>query len=633
MHCPNCGKELSNGTEFCGYCGGRVASVEQPVFRPQPPAAEPLSTVFPQDLPPATEGPAERPEKRGRNSKTIILAALAALVVVLTVVLLILLLGGKKKKNAVADASTDAAAIVAPQDTAWQPLRDYAENSLKEPSEDHFTDQQAADSPLYFGTIIRDMTGDGISEMVSFSAGLGIEMDLFEYDSAQNTVVSANAGEALIADNYPLFVNRIICGTYENDEIRIYIRSALPGEKSTSIDQYSAYKVNDHKPVKLREFLSTPDQGGTYRENVSGTVYETKNQFMEAVRDYGFHPDEHAHNDFNIGYRGPFANRYDGHVFLVNTVEASSYNTVGQFYTNKAYMNRPEDNTEPFEAAVTMAPAAPAVSGKYSDLELQNIYYYNEFRGNARVKESEEFIHLIGTYNGYTYYSTFDSIYRTKDPSGMQKETICADEKKVGVYCQIVNDSIYFITESENAVEKTAATGTYKENAYNIIRTDLNGNNKEILLEGFGSTFAYSKPTCLVLNNTLYVDYVDYADDADYADTDDQHQNLYAVNLNTKEAQLLGHPKKGRKNQEILFANDRYVLINNGFDSELIYNEYLVFDRATGITTLLVPSQKDYDMDIDLVPESPFTETEILFVSRDGVPWRFSLVDGSFKPR
>ena len=274
---------------------------------------------------------------------------------------------------------------------------------------------------------------------------------------------------------------------------------------------------------------------------------------------------------------------------------------------------------DPPEMTAAMQPAAPVYP--YTDIELQNMLHRRD------IADHPDYTYLVGEYDGYTYYSSFKTVYRKNDRSGAI-ETIYENEKKSnGIFCQIVNSKVYVLEETGNATTITDKySSTYQINAFNIVRFDLNGDNREIILADFGCNNFYA-PRFLVLNEKLY---------AGCSEKTGEHC-LYEVDLKTKQVQSFTDPgiqKVVANGNDILFANDRYILFNNITEtsSDIIY-KYLVYDRVNDTSTTVVDSAPMLEIDPDLDPEAPFSEEAIRFVYKDGRERIFSLTDGSVTER
>ncbi|MDE5679463.1 MAG: zinc ribbon domain-containing protein, partial [Lachnospiraceae bacterium] len=57
MFCPNCGKQISDNSKFCGYCGAVITPPAMPVA--EQPVTEPVAA--PVEAAPVTEQPVTEP--------------------------------------------------------------------------------------------------------------------------------------------------------------------------------------------------------------------------------------------------------------------------------------------------------------------------------------------------------------------------------------------------------------------------------------------------------------------------------------------------------------------------------------------------------------------------------------------
>lgn len=126
MICPNCKKEIPDGTKFCTYCGAKLEDASaQPAPQPQPaqaPAAQPA-----QQPQPAAQQPA--PQKNNKKLNTILIIVIVALLVIVAVVVTILVMSHSSKNQAAQVSETTAVSQV--QETQAQPTRDSG--SVQEP--------------------------------------------------------------------------------------------------------------------------------------------------------------------------------------------------------------------------------------------------------------------------------------------------------------------------------------------------------------------------------------------------------------------------------------------------------------------------------------------------------------------
>jgi hypothetical protein len=56
MYCPSCGKQVTENSKFCSYCGTRIAAPAAPVAAPPAPT-EWISRDFVYEFPPPGQGP------------------------------------------------------------------------------------------------------------------------------------------------------------------------------------------------------------------------------------------------------------------------------------------------------------------------------------------------------------------------------------------------------------------------------------------------------------------------------------------------------------------------------------------------------------------------------------------------
>lgn len=133
MICPNCKKEIPDGTKFCTYCGAKVteesAPAQEPTTHPaqatQRPAPQPAPA--PQTQPAAPQQPA--PEKN-KKLNTVLIIVIVALLVIVAVVVTILVMS-HSNKNQTAQVSETTTSVSQMQETQAQATRDSG--SVQEP--------------------------------------------------------------------------------------------------------------------------------------------------------------------------------------------------------------------------------------------------------------------------------------------------------------------------------------------------------------------------------------------------------------------------------------------------------------------------------------------------------------------
>lgn len=112
MICPNCKKEIPDGTKFCTYCGAKLEDASaQPAPQPQPAAQQPA------------------PQKNNKKLNTVLIIVIVALLVIVAVVVTILVMSHSSKNQAAQVSETTTVSQV--QETQAQPTRDSG--SVQEP--------------------------------------------------------------------------------------------------------------------------------------------------------------------------------------------------------------------------------------------------------------------------------------------------------------------------------------------------------------------------------------------------------------------------------------------------------------------------------------------------------------------
>ncbi len=230
MHCDECGKEIANSSEFCGYCGTRVggevaarASAAGPLPPPPGPAAYTPPPAFPEApaAPPMQPGPGFQP--RRKSPLPWMLGALGGVVVVVALLLVFVLFKGDDRNNSSNDISGPESAggysspeeavkgfckAVEKQDVemlldAWEPsFREELEDALGENLERFFKDFFFAFSPQGLKFKIRKME----TEIDGDEAVVAVVDGTISYTDENGERVTKEASEA---DIEPLRLIRV----------------------------------------------------------------------------------------------------------------------------------------------------------------------------------------------------------------------------------------------------------------------------------------------------------------------------------------------------------------------------------------------------------------------------------------
>ncbi len=156
-----------------------------------------------------------------------------------------------------------------------------------------------------FSALIKDFDNNGKKEMVTFSiahnAADQAQIVLNLYTIKDNTVMLSDTSEEIFASGAGNFQG-IACGFLENNEIKIQRENWNYGGSSHS-NNYITFRVNGDKLVlvndySLYEFYRYDTY--EYKENVSGKIFSTSEEYYSAVKKAGYDSDAHNH----VGYEG-----------------------------------------------------------------------------------------------------------------------------------------------------------------------------------------------------------------------------------------------------------------------------------------------------------------------------------------
>lgn len=155
MICPNCKKEVPDGTKFCIYCGAAVGDESQvqstpagtqPIQQPQPaPQAQYAAQAQPKgqaaptpQQPSASQGqPASQQQtdngKRTKKLNTVLIICLVVLLIVVAVVVTVLVMSHSKKEETAAVPASSAVTAQVQESPATAPVKH--DSSIVEPSD------------------------------------------------------------------------------------------------------------------------------------------------------------------------------------------------------------------------------------------------------------------------------------------------------------------------------------------------------------------------------------------------------------------------------------------------------------------------------------------------------------------
>lgn len=162
MICPNCKKEVPDGTKFCIYCGAAVGDAPQvqstpagtqtagldsqsePQTQPVQPTPAPQAQFSAQTQPVGQAAPAaQQPTDNGKRTKklnTVLIICLVVLLIVVAVVVTVLVMSHSKKEEAVTVPASSAVTAQVQGTPETAPVKDNS--SVVEPS-DWITPYQA----------------------------------------------------------------------------------------------------------------------------------------------------------------------------------------------------------------------------------------------------------------------------------------------------------------------------------------------------------------------------------------------------------------------------------------------------------------------------------------------------------
>ena len=228
MFCPNCGKQLPDGSRFCGFCGKSVNAAAQP-----DPSGAKVNTE--RQAPPGA-APGKAAEKKKFPLKIVIIAAAAVVVIVIAAVILIPLLLGKSKSadNAYVYLSDGSYELVTnlkkgtSVEISSSKFSDISSNLVKFSSDGTYVYYYTKyDYDTYTGTLCRaqysklkenSSKNDKYIETIASNAGLGFSM------LSDDSIVYRTSDDALYyySGEGTVCIAKEISGYSVSDDIIIY---------------------------------------------------------------------------------------------------------------------------------------------------------------------------------------------------------------------------------------------------------------------------------------------------------------------------------------------------------------------------------------------------------------------------
>lgn len=320
MYCENCGNELNDNQKFCPKCGTKV-DFDFPTANETPEVFDYTQEIVNQNIPENTTINADTSNTNAGNntkSNTKIIIALICVIAVVACCAVggIYLYKHEKDANETVAAATDSDGentITDKQEKERSLYYNYIYENAQIMDTDKFptetVDADEEGSSGVFSALIEDFDEDEDLEMVTFSYDTSEEITLNLYEITDDTVELVSTPESINTNiSGASLINA--CATYENNEIIIQYNLYCFGGSSHG-QLYETFTVQDSTLVLKNDFSSYEfprDDYYEYKEEVSGTVYETSEEFSSAVEEAGYDTKTHLH----AGYTDSTFNPDDG---------------------------------------------------------------------------------------------------------------------------------------------------------------------------------------------------------------------------------------------------------------------------------------------------------------------------------